>query len=230
MLDVHLWSLELVVVFNFRSLNLLLVTNLRSLDLMLDIHISTLMLDIHGSTSLNLYVSLNIHITTMAWDVHINSIASRNVHIDTVASWYVHVDSTLVGNSARITCWLLDSIKFNSAIVLLHINITANVSLIINITATVWLIINVNIVLVITVNINVGSGCLGGDEVPLRSRCFSIADMVRKDWDDTLISILRRLKILRSSSTSSELSFSNISISNNILDICHSEAKVPSAA
>ena len=66
MLDVHLWSLELVVVFNFRSLNLLLVTNLRSLDLMLDIHISTLMLDIHGSTSLDLYVSLNIHIATMA--------------------------------------------------------------------------------------------------------------------------------------------------------------------
>ena len=164
-------------------------------------------------------------------------------------AWDVHIDSTLVGNTARntsilissalarntnrflqmnlliqlanLTSRFLDFMKLDSAIALLNINIRANITL----------IISSNITLIITVNIYVvyaGSGILRGDEIPLRSWCISVADMVCKNWDD-FSSGLIRLKIFGSSATSSQLSFSNVCISVIHLDFCHSAAEVPCA-
>lgn len=165
---------------------------------------------------------LDIHVDTSA-DIHIytssrNMYVSWNIHISSAMAWDVHVDSSLVGNATLDTWRLIDFKKLDSAIVLLNIDISSNITL----------IIGVNVSLIIAANINTGSGSLSGNEVPLRRWCFSIADMVFENRNN-FSSSMSRLKILITSCRSSQLSFSNISVSDNHLGICYSAEEVPSA-
>ena len=156
--------------------------------------------------SLDLVV-LDIHINTS-----LNMYVSRNIHISStitsLTSWNVHIDSILLGNVTLNASRLLDLKKLDSAIALLNVDIGANITLI------------------IAVNVYGGSGTLCGDELPLRSWCISVADMVCKNWDDISSNSLR-LKVF--TTASSQLTFSNISISVIHLDFCNSAAEVPCA-
>jgi len=108
-----------------------------------------------------------------------------------------------VGNAAS----LLDFIKFDSAIALLNVDISVES----------------------TANMHVSSDTRSlhfGDELPLRRWCL-LSDMVCKNRDD-FSSNMGRLKIF-TATASSQLSFSNISVSVVHLDFCNSAAEVPSA-
>lgn len=195
---------------------------------MLDLHICALMLDINSgslnihlsinTSSLNMYVSLNIHasstnISALTWD------------------WNVHVDSSLVGNidaTGNTSHRLFDSMKLDSTIALLKSDVSTYITSYTNILLVVCVKITSNITLIICVKINIGTGSLCGDEVPLRSWCFGVANMALEDRNDLSFSMVR-LNVLRSSTTPSQLSFSNICISVSHLLLCSSAAEVPCA-